>query len=91
MERTNKKQTTKFYDDQTVNGWALNYEYESTNGGKPTEIRVTGTKDTGSFFANKNNGNISVSFGGNSQMDAEVITAVQSEFVAIEATFEVEQ
>lgn len=88
--RTNKKQSVKNYDEQIVNGWALNYEYESVNGSKPSEIRVNGTKDTGSVFITKNNANISISFGGNAQMDAEVLAAVQAEFTAIEASFEVE-
>ncbi len=89
-QRKNTKKTVKFYDEQTVNGWPLNYEYESVNGSKPSEIKVNGTKDTGSVFITKNNANISVSFGGNAQMDAEVLTAVQAEFIAIEASFEAE-
>lgn len=87
-QRTNTKKTVKFYDEQTVNGWPLNYEYESVNNSKPLEIKVNGTKAAGSLFVTKNGANISVSFGGNAQMDAEVLTAIQAEFTAIEASFE---
>lgn len=86
--RKKTKETAKFYDEQNVNGWNLKYEYESINQAKPTEIKVTGEKQSASVFITKSTNNTSVNFGGSSEIDADIIAIVKTELTAIEAGFE---
>lgn len=87
--RTNSKQTVKFYDEQTIGDWALNYEYESINGSKPSAVNVRGTKaNGGQLYINATPQNINVTFGGNAAMDANLLVEIQLEIADIDATFE---
>lgn len=87
MARTNTKTVVKHYDTDTVNGWTLNYEYESQDGMLPAEIRVNGTKGASSLYISRSNNNVSFNFGGGSSFDMIVIGSVQSEFDAIIDSF----
>ena len=86
--RTNTKEVVKKYDNDEFNGWTLAYEYESQDGAKPAEIRVTGTKGTGSLFLSKSGTNTSVNFNGGADLDPALIENIKTEFAAIEASFE---
>jgi hypothetical protein len=85
--RTNTKTVVKSYDTDTFNDWILNYEYESQDGAVPSEIRVTGTKGVSSIYISKTGSNISVNFGGGSELDAEVIASVKEELSLIVSHF----
>lgn len=85
--RINAKTVTKFYDTAKSNGWDLNFEYESENGLKPKEIKVTGLKGTGSIYYQKSEANSSITFGGAASTDTEVITFINAEFIAITDSF----
>lgn len=90
MARTNTKIVTKYYDQETVNGWVLNYEYESENGAAPAEIRVTSQKESASLYMNKTAGNTGINFNG-AGLDSEVVAAVTTAFEEIAAGFAVEE
>jgi hypothetical protein len=90
MARTNQKTVVKNYDVDTVNGWSLNYEYESENGASPAEIRITGNKGQSSVYISKTSTNMSVNFSGAIGFDMDVIMSVNSEINAITDSFMVE-
>jgi len=85
--RTNVRTVTKSYDTATINGWEVQFEYESENNLRPVEIRVTGTKDAGNVYVSKTENNCSVNFGGGAALDSTLIKSVNTEIEAIEATF----
>jgi hypothetical protein len=90
MARTNQKTVVKNYDVDTVNGWSLNYEYESENGASPAEIRITGNKGQSSVYISKTSTNMSVNFSGAIGFDMEVIMSVNSEIDAVLGSFSTE-
>ena len=80
--RTNTKTSTKFYDNMSVNGWNLNFEYETENGILSQKLTVNGTKENASVYISKANGQMQTIFS-NGDHDAEVVTAVIAELSAI--------
>ena len=85
--RTNVKTVTKSYDEDQVNDWSLKYEYESQDGAVPLEVKVTGTKAGGSLYYAKSGANVSVNFGGGASVDSVVIDSINTEIIAIQASF----
>lgn len=77
--RKNIKTVTKFYDEDLINGWSVNYQYEAENNAAPTQISVTGMKDGKSFSVVKSENNMSVSFGGGADYDGVLIDGVTKE------------
>ncbi|WP_131535451.1 hypothetical protein [Pedobacter nototheniae] len=84
--RKNTKTVTKHYDNDVVNGWNLNYEYESENDALPLEIKVNGTKGTANLSVSKHGTILSVTFNG-AEMDNQVMVSINTEIAAILADF----
>ena len=80
--RTNTKTSTKFYDEMSVNGWGLKFEYETENGTLSPKLVVNGNKENASVYISKANGQMQTIFS-NGEYDAEVVTAVIAELSAI--------
>lgn len=85
--RKNTKKVTKFYDEQTINGWAVSYQYEAEDGLVPTQISVNGTKDGKAFSIVKTATNSSISFGSGGDIDGILIEGVNKELDKIMADF----
>lgn len=84
--RTNKKTVTKYYDEETINGWAVNYQYEVENGDAPAQISVNGSKEGKAFSINKSAANMNVSFAGGADFDSALVDGVSKEIAKILAS-----
>lgn len=82
--RTTTKTTSKFYQNMSVNGFNINFDFETENETLSSKIVANGAKGDRSMYASKEANNLQVIFS-NGQYDAEVAAAVIVEFAAIEA------
>lgn len=53
--RTVKRIVSKHYEEDELNGWAVNYEFETDNGVISGKIQATATKDGKALAAVKSN------------------------------------
>lgn len=88
MARTNSKTVSRFYDNDTVNGWDLKYDYESEDGKKPEEIKVNGSKKNFTVYFTQSASNTTIQFSSGSETDMTLINAINSEIALINSGFE---
>lgn len=69
-----------------VNGWKLNFEYETENGVLAKKIIVNGAKGNTSIFVSKINEQVQTIFS-NGGYDSEVVNVIVAEFSAIDAEY----
>lgn len=82
--RTNTNKRTKYYDEMSVNGWDLKFEYETENGTLLPSITVNGIKNQTAIVMLKKDANWQIqTIFNRSDYDNTVVVAVMDEFAAI--------